>query len=146
MLPDVTLAFCGAQDESFWVRLPVETNFLLEALTETFLEINYFEDSKSEDDLLCKWMFDLHLVRHPVGADARLIALLKLLVNHFGIRRGDGYFLPFSLGHARMAELIGTTRSTVTRQISILRKQHDLQIIDPEGSFLLSARLVELSY
>ena len=89
------------------------------------------------------WLFDLHLVRHPVGAEARLVALLQLLVSRFGIRRGDGYLLPMPLAHARIAELIGATRSTVTRQISLLRRLNHLQLIDPDGIFLLSEQLVE---
>ena len=87
---------------------------------------------------------DLHLVRHPVGAEARLIALFQLLVSRFGIRRGDGYFLPFPLGHSRIAELIGATRSTVTRQLTILKDQKDLYLNETDGKLLFSARLIEV--
>ena len=139
---DITLAFCGDPEDN-WIKLPEETHLLLEALTCSSIKLQYFDSCPAQHDLMWQWLFDLHLVRHPVGADARLIALLQLLVNRFGIRRGDGYFLPFPLGHARMAELIGATRSTVTRQITILRQQKDLHLNDPEGNFLLSARLIE---
>ncbi|CAI8173988.1 MAG: Uncharacterised protein [Prochlorococcus marinus str. MIT 9215] len=141
---DITLAFCG-DPEGGWLRLPDDSNFLLEALTESSVELHYADQCPVDQDLVSQWLFDLHLVRHPVGSEARLVSLLQLLVSRFGIRRGDGYLLPFSLGHARMAELIGATRSTVTRQITILRKQDDLQFSDPEGSFLLSVRLMEAS-
>ena len=75
----------------------------------------------------------LHLVRHPVGTEARLVALFQLLVMQFGIRRSDGYLLPFTIPHSRLAELIGATRSTVTRQINALRQQGDLRISSDDG-------------
>ena len=99
----------------------------------------------SRQDLV-KWLIDLHLVRYPVGSESRLVLLLQLLVNHFGIRRSDGYFLPFHLGHSRMAELIGSTRSTVSRLVNVLRSNEDLHVCKSGGNFLLSPRLVESSY
>ncbi len=140
--PDITLAFCG-DSESSWLRLPDGSNFLLEALTNSSIGLHYADNCPKEQDLLWQWLFDFHLVRHPVGAEARLVALLQLLIGRFGIRRSDGYELPFPLGHARMAELIGATRSTVTRQITLFRSKNDLQLIEPGGTFLLSARLIE---
>ena len=140
--PDITLAFCG-DSESSWIRLPDCSNFLLEALTNSSIGLHYADNCPKDQDLLWDWLFDFHLVRHPVGAEARLVALLKLLIGRFGIRRSEGYELPFPLGHARMAELIGATRSTVTRQITLFRNKNDLQLIEPGGTFLLSARLIE---
>ncbi|KZR71940.1 hypothetical protein PMIT1318_01748 [Prochlorococcus marinus str. MIT 1318] len=140
--PDITLAFCG-DSESSWLRLPDGSNFLLEALTNSSIGLHYADNCPKDQDLLWDWLFDFHLVRHPVGAEARLVALLKLLIGRFGIRRSEGYELPFPLGHARMAELIGATRSTVTRQITLFRNKNDLQLIEPGGTFLLSARLIE---
>tara|TARA_Y100001968_G_scaffold318264_1_gene348258 strand:+ start:297 stop:986 length:690 start_codon:yes stop_codon:yes gene_type:complete len=142
--PDVTLAFCG-NDESSWIRLPNESNLLLEALNDCQIDFQYEKSCPLHHDLMSQWLFDLHLVRHPVGSEARIVSLFQLLVSRFGIRRGDGYFLPFALGHSRIAELIGATRSTVTRQITILRQQKDLYLKEPEGEFLLSARLMESS-
>ncbi len=139
---DITLAFCG-QSESNWVKIPSKSGLLLEALTASSIDMEFRDKLPFIQDLTWQWLFDLHLVRHPIGADARLVSLLKLLVSHFGIRTGDGYLLPFSLGHARIAELIGATRSTVTRQLTILRQQDDLTINDPKGYFLLSARIIE---
>ncbi len=141
-LTDVTLAFCGPSEEDY-ICIPQDTHLLVEALSESFLEFHYENQCPINNDLISQWLLKLHLVRHPVGADSRLLALLKLLISHFGIRRGDGYFLPFSIAHARMAELIGATRSTVTRQITLLRQQDDLSLIEPSGHFLLSERLFE---
>ena len=83
--PDITLAFCG-DSESSWIRLPDCSNFLLEALTNSSIGLHYADNCPKEQDLLWDWLFDFHLVRHPVGAEARLVALLKLLISRFGIR------------------------------------------------------------
>lgn len=77
-----------------------------------------------------------------MGTEARLVALFQLLVMQFGIRRSDGYLLPFTIPHSRLAELIGATRSTVTRQINALRQQGDLQLWE-DGAVLFSDRLIE---
>ncbi|MFL0769467.1 MAG: helix-turn-helix domain-containing protein [Prochlorococcus sp.] len=142
LFPDITLAFCGEQEVK-WLSLPFQNNFILEAMSTSSLELQYEDHCLLEQDLIWEWLFDLHLVRHPVGAEARVAALLQLLVNRFGIRRSDGYLLPFVLGHARMAELIGATRSTVTRQITLLRQQSDLSVCETSGRFILSARVIE---
>ena len=142
LFPDITLAFCGEQEVK-WLSLPFQNNFILEAMSCSSLELQYQDHCLLEQDLIWEWLFDLHLVRHPVGAEARVAALLQLLVNRFGIRRSDGYLLPFALGHARMAELIGATRSTVTRQITLLRQQSDLSVCEASGRFVLSARVIE---
>lgn len=55
------------------------------------------------------------------------------LQNADSTRRRDGYMLPFTIPHSRLAELIGATRSTVTRQINALRQQGDLRISGDDG-------------
>jgi CRP-like cAMP-binding protein len=82
-------------------------------------------------------------VRHPVGTDARLAALLRLLVSRFGIRTAEGYRLPFSLGHTRMAELICATRSTVTRQLMLLSQAGQVRQEDTAGGLLLMPSFVQ---
>ena len=141
---DITLAFCG-EEEKNWICLPDESTLLLEAMTDSSIKMHYESNCPLHKDLMTQWLFDLHLVRHPIGAEARLVSLFQLLVNRFGIRRGDGYLLPFSLGHARIAELIGATRSTVTRQITILKQQNDLHVNNIQGQFFFSTRLIESS-
>lgn len=94
---------------------------MLEAITPTKLSLDYLTSCPSEADLIYEWLLALHLVRHPIGAETRLNKLLQLLVNHFGIRQAEGYCLPFMLSHNRLAEIIGTTRSTVTRHLNHLK-------------------------
>jgi hypothetical protein len=139
--PEVTLAFCGDR-EGQWLRLPQGVMLMLEAVAPCQLRLRYAEHCPVHHDLLMQWLIALHLVRHPVGTEARLVALFQLLVMHFGIRRGDGYLLPFAMAHSRLAELIGATRSTVTRQINGLRQQGELSVAE-SGGLLFSDSLIE---
>lgn len=139
---DITVGFCGCGDEQ-WVQVPSSIAYFVEALCPCSLELMYSQQCPVSQDLICQWLFDLHLVRHPVGAEARLVHLLQLLVNRFGIRSPQGYELPFTLSHARMGELIGATRSTVTRQITTLRDHGLLHLTGGKECMLLSAELVE---
>ncbi len=152
--PDVTLAFCS-ESEPEWLRVPHGCFCQLEALTTMRLRLHRFHPDQpqaaalpsplelGEHELIAEWLLDLHLVRHPVGTDARLASLLRMLVAHFGIRTADGYRLPFTLGHARLAELICTTRSTVTRQLVVLRQTGQMRLGESPGSLLLVPSFVE---
>lgn len=141
-LSDVTLAFCGSQYIN-WIALPNEFAFVLEALSDSQINIQYSNNYQFSQDLIAKWLFDLHFVRHPIGAEARLIKLFQLLVTKFGEKKDEGTLLPFSLSHSRIAELIGSTRSTVTRQISLLRSQNYIYVNDYNGRFFLSDPFLE---
>jgi hypothetical protein len=139
---DVTLAF-AASEERPWLRLPESTGCLLEAQTPLRCDLQPVPHCPVTHDLISDWLLQLHLVRHPVGADRRLRSLLQLLVQRFGRRSAAGYQLPLTLGHARLAELIGSTRSTVTRQISQLRQQQLLRTEPGGTALLLAPELVE---
>jgi hypothetical protein len=138
---EITLAFCG-DPEGQWMRLPQGIVVMVEAVSACSLRLHYAEQCPVHSDLLMQWLLALHLVRHPVGTEARLVALVQLLVMHFGIRRSDGYLLPLAFSHARLAELIGATRSTVTRQINTLRQRGKLSVT-ANGSLLFSDDLIE---
>lgn len=77
--PDITLAFCGTSGAS-WLRLPEGISCLLEALTDSVLELHYADHCPFAQDLVEQWLLDLHLVRHPVGAEARLASLVSISV------------------------------------------------------------------
>ena len=66
-----------------------------------------------------------------------------LLMVKLGIKltNSELVLLPFPLSHRRIAELIGSTRSTVTRQITRLRQKHLLSIEEVGGEFLFSSTL-----
>jgi CRP-like cAMP-binding protein len=68
------------------------------------------------------WMLELLLIRHLNQCEQRLQALLTLLVLRLGRRNGAWYELPMRLTHERLAELIGSSRVTVTKMMSRWRE------------------------
>ena len=138
---DITLGFCGSR-KSEWVRFPIATTLVFEALSGCQLDLQYVEHCPTHQDLLMQWLFDFHLVRHPVRANHRLISLFRILVKHFGVKQVNSYLLPFRKRHERIAELIGTTRSTATRQINFLRDEKRLLLGHRDGKFIFSEELM----
>ena len=139
---DVTLALFSAGSPAV-IKVPKGCMLHFEALTESCFSLKEDGNSRSTEDL-SQWLIKLHLVRQLIGAEARLIALFQLLVEEFGFRHKETYSLPFWLSHARLAEMISTSRGTVTRQITYLRKSRDLSIDSDQGSLIISSRLMEL--
>lgn len=93
---------------------------------------------------LHEWTVALLMIRHLGEAEQRITALLQLLVQRLGHRRGRWYELPLRLTHAELAELSGHTRVTVTRQLS---KWRELGLIEqeshPERTLRIAPQLVE---
>ena len=57
-------------------------------------------------------------------ADVKLINMLALLVQRFGQELSEGTVtLPFTLSHAQLASMVGTTRETMTVQVRQLTKR-----------------------
>ncbi len=139
---DVTLALFSAGSPAV-IKVPKGCILHFEAVTESCFTLTEGINNRSTEDL-SQWLIKLHLVRQLVGAEARLIALFQLLVEEFGFRHKETYSLPFWLSHARLAEMISTSRGTVTRQITHLRKSNDLSIDSDQGSLIISSRLMEL--
>ena len=139
---DVTLALFSAGSPAV-IKVPKGCMLHFEALTESCFSLKEDGNSRSTE-ALSQWLIKLHLVRQLIGAEARLIALFQLLVEEFGFRHKETYSLPFWLSHARLAEMISTSRGTVTRQITYLRKSMDLSIDSDQGSLIISSRLMEL--
>ena len=139
---DVTLALFSTRKPAV-ITIPHGCLLHLEALTESTFSITEATSAEPTQDLN-QWLINLHLVRQPIGAEARLIALFQLLVEEFGFRHKDTYSLPFWLSHARLAEIISTSRGTVTRQITYLRKSMDLSLDADQGCLIISSRLMEM--
>ncbi len=62
-------------------------------------------------------------------ADQRILGLLSLLAEQFGVPHGSGVLIDVRLTHAQLATAIGVTRSTVTRLLGDLRLRGDLKTI-----------------
>ena len=135
-MEDVTLAFVGPGQPEL-VRLDPDRHYVLEAIVNSECELNYEVQAECEPELIASWLLSFHLIRHSLGSDQRLNRLLFFLAEQFGIASPIGFRIPFTLPHARFAEVIGSTRSTVTRQLVALRDQGRLTLSDAGPSMVL---------
>ena len=133
---DITMALMSNVEEgTIWY--PDSITLQAEAIKPTKLEINYHNQRFYEgNDYLCDWIMLLHWVRHPIKTDDRLMRLIAVMSQRLGRRTIDGYKIEFLLPHARLGEIIGATRSTVSRTLGTLRKQEKI-IIDDENKELI---------
>ena len=138
---DVTLALCSP-GEVQCIHPISGASLTLEALTDSHFQK---VQPTNQTSIIHDWLIDMHLLRQLVGADARIIALFQLLVAKFGYRHKENYSLPFWISHSRMAEMAATSRGTITRQITLLRKNQDLIINEEHGGFLISSRLMDVN-
>ena len=67
-------------------------------------------------------MQELLRVRHGL-IQQRLLQFLDWLANKFGFRIQQGRIIPLRLTHQDLAEVLGTTRVTVTRLLQQLQRQ-----------------------
>ena len=134
---DITLAFACKVD-TFKFHYPEGLEITIEAITNT----TYFVESKKEiesknSDAIMDWIIQLHIVRHEANLERRLMKFFELLMSKLGKRTSDGLLLEHTLSHARIAEIIGSTRSTVSRTISTLRKTQQIYIDELKGQIIL---------
>ena len=134
---DVTLAFaCRADDCEF--NYPKELDIRIEAITDTtyFVERINQRDFKNQDSIL-DWIIQLHIVRHEKNLENRLMKLFQLLTTRLGKRTSQGLLLDYTIPHSRIAEIVGSTRSTVSRTISTLRKTKRIYIDELKSQIIL---------
>ena len=135
--PEITLALISSLDNCTFHH-PSSENLQLEAITETVIKINNDQNiHTANDDFLQEWIFQLYAVRHPIKSEERLKSLLRLLIMKLGIRTPEGYKLTFLLSHSRLAEMIGATRSTVSRALGVLRDKGTISIDEMRGELLV---------
>ena len=97
--------------------------------------ISKIESDKS--DALMDWIIQLHIVRHETNLENRLLKFFILLATKLGKRTSEGLLLEHTLSHGRIAEIVGSTRSTVSRKISTLRKTQQIYIDEMKGQIIL---------
>ena len=83
------------------------------------------------------WIIQLHIVRHEANLESRLMKFFELLMHRLGKRTSKGLLLEHTLPHARIAEIVGSTRSTVSRTIGILRKTQQIYIDELKNQIIL---------
>ena len=134
---DITLAFTCRAD-TFKFHYPENLELTIEAITDTTYivkRVNRTEPNTS--DSVIDWIIQLHIVRHETNLENRLMKFFRLLTTRLGKRTSEGLLLEHTLSHARIAEIIGSTRSTVSRTISTLRKSQKIYIDELKGQMIL---------
>ena len=135
--PEITLALISSLDNCTFHH-PSSENLQVEAITESVIKINNEQKiHTANDDFLQEWIFQLYTVRHPIKTEARLKSLLRLLIMKLGIRTPEGYKLNFLLSHSRLAEMIGATRSTVSRSLGVLKDKGIISIDEMRGELIV---------
>ena len=134
---DLTLAFaCSADDCEF--KYPEDLDIRIEAITDTTYLVEWInqKDFKNQDSIL-DWIIQLHILRHETNLENRLIKLFQLLTTRLGKRTSQGLLLDYTISHSRIAEMVGSTRSTVSRTISALRKTKRIYIDELKSQIIL---------
>lgn len=138
----VTLGFLQTGDQ-----LPLDLlrtkRLHLQALRATWLVASHPALPAVDGSSLHDWTLEMLLIRNLSDAEQRISALLQLLVQRLGHRRGAWYELVLPLTHAELAELCGHTRVTVTRQFSRWRQQGLLNQEGRQHLLRVSPSLVE---
>ena len=136
--PEITLALMSPLDDCTFCH-PSSENLQIEAITDSVIKINNeHKVHEAGDDFLQEWIFCLFTVRHPIKSEDRLKSLLKLLITRLGKRTSEGYKLQFLLSHSRLAEMIGATRSTVSRSLRSLKDKGIISIDDMREELVIN--------
>ena len=134
---DITLAF-ACRSDSFKFHYPGDLEIRIEAITDTTYLVEPISKIESyTSNALMDWIIQLHIVRHETNLENRLMKFFILLTTKLGKRTSEGLLLEYTLSHARIAEIVGSTRSTVSRTISTLRKTQQIYIDELKGQIIL---------
>ena len=136
---EITLGFtCRA--EIFKFHYPDNLELSIEAITDTTYLVESISNSDlNTSDAIMDWIIKLHIVRQETNLEKRLMKFFRLLTTKLGKRTSEGLLLEHTLSHARIAEIIGSTRSTVSRTISSLRKTQQIYIDELKRQIILPA-------
>ena len=134
---DITLAFACRAD-IFKFHHPGNLDITIEAITDTTYMVESISKMESDtSDAIIEWIIQLHIVRHETNLEKRLMKFFRLMTTKLGKRTSEGLLLEHTLPHARIAEIVGSTRSTVSRTISALRKSQQIYIDELKGEIIL---------
>lgn len=134
---DITLAFACKAD-IFKFHYPEGLDMTIEAITDTtYLVESISKIESNTSDAIMDWIIQLHIVRHETNLEKRLMKFFRLMTTKLGKRTQEGLLLEHTLSHARIAEIVGSTRSTVSRTISTLRKTQQIYVDELKGQIIL---------
>ena len=120
-----------------------EFDVRIEALTYSELAL-CLSDQERELDPNCNchlntfgnWPLIMNMIVTSKSTSLRIERLICTLTSRFGFRRKEEYFLPFLLSHEKISNLLGCTRSTVTRYMLALR-EHGILDLSANGEGLI---------
>ena len=134
---DITLAFACRAD-AFKFHYPEDLEITIEAITDTTYVVESIGKKGSDtSDAIMEWIIQLHIVRNETNLENRIMKFFRLLITRLGKRTPEGLLLEHTLPHARIAEIIGSTRSTVSRTIGSLRKSQQIYIDELKEQIIL---------
>ena len=134
---DITLAFACRAD-AFKFHYPEDLEITIEAITDTTYTVESIgKKICGTGDAIMEWIIQLHIVRNETNLENRLMKFFRLLITRLGKRTSKGLLLENILTHARIAEIIGSTRSSVSRTISTLRKSQKIYIDELKRHIIL---------
>ncbi|MBW4582187.1 MAG: Crp/Fnr family transcriptional regulator [Tildeniella nuda ZEHNDER 1965/U140] len=118
----VALGFWGTGD--IIDRTLASESVQIECLTK--VEATLLMEWQQEPEALLSYsrqLEELAVIRSHRKVDAMLLQLLSWLANKFGREVGAGRLIDFRLTHQDIAELLGTTRVTITRTLNQFEQQ-----------------------
>ena len=134
---DITLAFTCRTD-IFKFHYPRDLEITIQAITDTTYIVESRKKTESNtSDAIMDWIIQLHIVRNEANLESRLMKFFELLITRLGKRTPEGLLLEHTLPHARIAEIVGSTRSTVSRTISALKKSEQIYIDELKSQIIL---------
>jgi hypothetical protein len=110
----------------------------LVAHTDCVVNIQSLESRKRQEDFTDQLQISLQraeawaAMQARPHLDLRLLGILSLLADEFGRTTFEGRLLDIRLTHAQLASATGSTRATITRTISDLKKQGKLTVVSTE--------------
>lgn len=121
----VTLGLWGPGDVVGSVLSTVEP-YQIECLTKVEAVVLPFSEAPQVTEVLLthvRQLEELMVIRSHKKVDVMLINLLSWLAQKFGREVETGHLIDLRLTHQDIAELLGATRVTVTRTLSLLEQQ-----------------------
>ncbi len=119
------IGFSGAESLKIEKGRLGEFSLRLEALSRVSFHISSNNDCSEETDSVFnnRWLLILCMIKSSIQIELRISRLITVLIYFFGKRSKESYTLPFELSHSQIALLVGCTRSTVTRQMGLMKEK-----------------------
>ena len=139
------IGFIGAESMKIEKIRLGEYSLRLEALNRVKFQISPNDGCIKETDSVFnnRWLLILCMIKSSIQIEFRISRLITILIYFFGKRGKENYTLPFELSHSQIALLVGCTRSTVTRQIGLMKEKGLISSDKRNKEILVSERLME---